>query len=318
MDTLKELNNIGSADNPLVSIGIPTYNRPITLERTLNCLINQTYFNLEIIVSDNCSSDPAVEQTLNKFSTDSRFKYFKQTANKGAIFNSNFVLEKATGEFIMRLADDDWIDPDYIESCLKQLIDNPEYSSAYGPSKIYNNQGELLWEDTAINMEQENGEERVKQYLRNTVYNAPFYGLMRRNYLSFLTTTSKLADDWLVVSRIAFSGKYKMMENTRCHISQGGISQSFDSLVHNLKMPKYVKYFPYFEVCKNVFADILWGSQVYKSLSFFQRLKFGAECYGIIWKRFRVTSELKHGFIILLKKGYKLFIFKHKSQENKI
>ena len=41
---------------PLVTVGIPTYNRPKGLERTLQCILNQTYANLEIIISDNCSA----------------------------------------------------------------------------------------------------------------------------------------------------------------------------------------------------------------------------------------------------------------------
>ena len=40
---------------PMVTVGIPTFNRPEGLERTLACITKQTYTNLEIIVSDNCS-----------------------------------------------------------------------------------------------------------------------------------------------------------------------------------------------------------------------------------------------------------------------
>jgi glycosyltransferase involved in cell wall biosynthesis len=289
--------------DPLVSIGVPTYNRPGTLERTLNCLVNQTYSNLEIIVSDNCSTDPDVDLVINKFRSDPRVKIFRQSNNKGAIFNINFVLEQATGEFIMRLADDDWLDSNYIEYCLKHLFDNPEYASAYGPAKIYNDQTEFLQEDNPVNMDQDSGSERVKHYLKNTIYNAPFYGLMHRRNYNLLTTTSKLADDWLVVSRIAFTGKFIMIRNTYCYISQGGVSNSFESLVNNLKMPKYIKYFPYFEVGKNVLIDILWGSEVYRSVPFFKRLKFGIECCRIVWKRFNVKSEIKRGSLTLLKKS---------------
>ena len=46
---------------PLVSVGIPTYNRPEGLRRTLECITKQTYKNLEIIVSNNCSSGPEIE-----------------------------------------------------------------------------------------------------------------------------------------------------------------------------------------------------------------------------------------------------------------
>jgi len=50
------------SNSPLVSIGIPTYNRPNELKIAIESIVNQKYNNLEIIVSDNCSSDPAVEK----------------------------------------------------------------------------------------------------------------------------------------------------------------------------------------------------------------------------------------------------------------
>ena len=47
---------------PLVTVGVLAYNRPKGLQRTLQCMMAQSYPNLEIIVSDNCSSDPAVKK----------------------------------------------------------------------------------------------------------------------------------------------------------------------------------------------------------------------------------------------------------------
>jgi glycosyltransferase involved in cell wall biosynthesis len=55
---------------PLVSIGVPTYNRPLGIKRVLDCLTNQTYTNLEIVISDNCSTDPEVEKVIGTFLHD--------------------------------------------------------------------------------------------------------------------------------------------------------------------------------------------------------------------------------------------------------
>ena len=95
-------NQTTSGKQPLVSVGIPTYNRPEGLRRTLECITGQTYRNLEIIISDNCSPDPAVEQVTRSFmAQDARIQYFRQPENKGAAFNFKFVLEQATGEYFM-------------------------------------------------------------------------------------------------------------------------------------------------------------------------------------------------------------------------
>lgn len=87
---------------PLVSVDILIYNRPEDLHRTLECITGQAYKNLEIIVSDNCSPGPETEAVARGFmAKDSRIQYFRQEKNRGPMFNSKFVLEKATGEYFM-------------------------------------------------------------------------------------------------------------------------------------------------------------------------------------------------------------------------
>lgn len=106
----------------LISVGIPTYNRPEGLKRTLNCITNQTYKNLEIIVSDNCSPNPEVERVVEKFLvTDPRIIYYKQKENIGAANNFKFVLAKATGEYFMWAADDDEWENNFVERCFQSI-----------------------------------------------------------------------------------------------------------------------------------------------------------------------------------------------------
>ncbi|MFH1461880.1 MAG: glycosyltransferase family 2 protein [bacterium] len=109
----------------LVSVGIPTYNRPEGLRRTLECITGQTYKNLEIIVSDNCSQGKETEEIMREFmAKDSRIQYFHQEKNKGAFFNFDFVLKKATGEYFMWAADDDEWELFFIESCIKEFYNS--------------------------------------------------------------------------------------------------------------------------------------------------------------------------------------------------
>lgn len=113
---------------PIVSVGIPTYERPNKLKRTLECITRQTYNNLEIIISDNNSQDPKVDEFVNTFrKRDSRIRYFKQSENKGMINNSKFVLEKANGKYFMWAADDDEWSNVFIEKTVEFLQDNSSY-----------------------------------------------------------------------------------------------------------------------------------------------------------------------------------------------
>ena len=104
--------------HPLVTIGIPTYNRADGyLKQTLESAVNQTYQNIEIVVSDNCSTDHT-EMVVKGFS-DPRIRYFKQAKNIGANNNFNFCVKQAQGDYFLLLHDDDMIDEDFIEVCMR-------------------------------------------------------------------------------------------------------------------------------------------------------------------------------------------------------
>jgi glycosyltransferase involved in cell wall biosynthesis len=101
---------------PRVTIAIPTYNRANkTLPQTLHSALDQTYENIEIIVSDNCSTDDT-EQVVRRFGAN--VKYVRQSENVGLNGNFNQCVDRATGDYVLLLHDDDLIDPDFVESCI--------------------------------------------------------------------------------------------------------------------------------------------------------------------------------------------------------
>ena len=145
------MNNIqNSSDDflihgPLVSVGIPTYNRPEGLRRTLEYITGQTYKNLEIIVSDNCSPGLETEAVVKEFITkDSRIQYYRQDENIGSSSNFKFVLEKAAGEFFMWAADDDIWEPTFILQLLVLLLQNSDVSVAMSGVKKIDDCGSIV------------------------------------------------------------------------------------------------------------------------------------------------------------------------------
>lgn len=109
----------------LVSVGLPTYNRPESLKRALDIITSQTYRDLEIIVSDNASPVSRVKEVVGEFSLrDSRIKYYRQDKNRGLLFNAEFVLKKSRGEYFMWFSDDDWRSPEFIEILVAELEKN--------------------------------------------------------------------------------------------------------------------------------------------------------------------------------------------------
>lgn len=289
-------------NSPLVSIGVPSYNRPKTLERTLTSLVNQTYPNLEIVISDDCSTNPEVEKVIQKFQGDPRVIYYHHAVNKGAIGNFNFILGKLSGEYFMRIADDDWLDLNYVEACLTFLLANPDYSSAYGLARVYDTDGSFVRHDSAVRMDHADGGDRIKHYYENVKFNSCYYGLMHRSYLPLAYAKNIIAMDWIFVARVAFLGKYRLIETTHTNISMGGDSKSFDHLTQAYGMSPFTKAYPLINIGLNVGKDIISGSPVYRKINVMKRLALARECVGILYSKFPIMSEFIISIIKLLKK----------------
>jgi len=130
-------------DGPLVTIAIPTYNRAgAYLKEAIQSAINQTYPNLEIIISDNCSSDDTglIAESFN----DPRILYYRHDENIGANNNFNFCLKKAAGVFFLLLHDDDLIDDDFVEKCMQVVKNRIDIGIVRTGTRIINSDGNVL------------------------------------------------------------------------------------------------------------------------------------------------------------------------------
>ncbi|MEZ0394862.1 MAG: glycosyltransferase family 2 protein [Anaerolineales bacterium] len=113
-------------NSPLVSIGMPVYNGEKHLPRALASLLNQSYINFEILISDNASAD-GTEEICKKFARqDKRIHYFRNQENIGAWANFQRVLELARGEYFMWAACDDCWMPDFLSALITELETNRE------------------------------------------------------------------------------------------------------------------------------------------------------------------------------------------------
>ena len=92
---------------PLVSIGLPVYNGDTSLRAALDCLLAQDYPNIELIISDNASTDTTPKICEEYSQNENRIKYFRSKENHGAIWNFNRVFELSAGKYFMWAAYDD-------------------------------------------------------------------------------------------------------------------------------------------------------------------------------------------------------------------
>lgn len=110
-------------DLPLISVIIPVYNVDKYLSKCLDSIINQTYHNLEIICVNDGSTDKSGEILSSYEKIDSRIKVITQN-NAGASEARNRALDDVTGEYLIFVDADDYIEPDLCELAVNSAIEN--------------------------------------------------------------------------------------------------------------------------------------------------------------------------------------------------
>lgn len=112
------------ADQPLISIIIPTYNRAHLIGETLDSILAQTYTNWESLVVDDGSTDTTVEVVSNYVVNDKRIKLFNRpkTKQKGANTCRNIGLNQAKGDYVVFFDSDDLMTPDHLQVKISAIV----------------------------------------------------------------------------------------------------------------------------------------------------------------------------------------------------
>lgn len=119
--------------NPLISICIPVYNvERKYLKECINSILNQTYQNFEICLSNDCSTLQETLDTLNEYANkDQRIKVFHRKENGHISRATNDALKMASGEFVGLMDNDDILSPYALAECVNVLNENKNYDFIY-------------------------------------------------------------------------------------------------------------------------------------------------------------------------------------------
>lgn len=176
--------NNSKYDNFSVTVGIPTYKRKKTLERSLISLSRQTFKRFRLIISDNAGVSRDTLEIVKKFSKKIPSLYLiSQENNIGCLGNIVFLLNCSSTEYFMWLADDDEISEDYIETLYKILESNPDAVTAMGSWKKMKNEyeGEFIrkpsYSSSLLLV-------RIIKHILGIQNDSAFYGLHRRKVIS--------------------------------------------------------------------------------------------------------------------------------------
>ena len=120
------------AERPRVSVGLPVRNGENFIAETLTCFLEQTFTDLEVVISDNASTDRTAEICAEFAARDPRVRYIRQPADIGAAENYNAVFEEARGELFTWTAHDDLRSPEWVARAVAALDASPESPVAIG------------------------------------------------------------------------------------------------------------------------------------------------------------------------------------------
>lgn len=268
-------------DKPLVTIGIPTYNRAEMLRRSIESALHQDYSNIEVIISDNASTDSTENICQELRNKDNRVKYIKQSSNIGASANFADVLKRASGEYFMWLGDDDWIDATYVSNCTSFMIANPDVALVSG-APVYYRLGLKTYAGKVFDLLEKSWAIRVAHYYAMVADNGMFYGLMRTTQLRKIVVPNAMGGDWHLLANIVSTGKSRMNSNVIVHRELGGATESYRKIAKSLGLPAIQAIFPMTTVAFGAWKNIVFAGMAYKTRSVLIRIILAEVVFLII------------------------------------
>jgi glycosyltransferase involved in cell wall biosynthesis len=136
---------------PLVTIGIPTYNRLSLLKEAVASALAQTYPNIEVEICQNPHSNAVITRSIAEWCQHMQqlhptVQYYLNAENRGAGANFNALGDHAKGEYLLMIGDDDRLLPRAVEQLMAVV---PGYTIAFSNHYLINAKGQRLDANTA-------------------------------------------------------------------------------------------------------------------------------------------------------------------------
>jgi len=197
---------------PKVSIGLAVRNGRGTVERCIESFLAQDFTDSELVICDNVSDDGTIETLKGYADADRRIRLNFNSTNIGSHENMKLVLERSRGELFRWISADDWLESQYVATCVRVLEDNPNAIGVTTGFTIHSSDGTSRHEDYAG--EFPDGSDPAERFARmlwffhagDAKYD-PVYGMYRReSLLCCRPLRPSERTDWLLSAELALRG----------------------------------------------------------------------------------------------------------------
>jgi glycosyltransferase involved in cell wall biosynthesis len=198
---------------PRVSIGMPVYNCAKYLHQSIGSLLTQTYGEIELVITDNQSTDGSEEICREFAAKDKRVRYYRNDRNLGGPGNFRRVFSLCTGEYHKWSTADDYWDPTVVEKCVAVLDREPEVVAAYPKTTLIKETGEFIENyDDKFDLHENSPAARFIRILDTPSLCHVQCGVMRRAILKRTALIgNELSSDIRFLAELSLYGKFAVV-----------------------------------------------------------------------------------------------------------
>jgi glycosyltransferase involved in cell wall biosynthesis len=230
----------------LVSIGLPVRNAGDRLTGVVRSVLAQSHARVQLVISDNASTDSTEEVCRDLAASDDRIAYHRQPENIGLLNNFIEVMRRAEGDLFRWIGDDDRLEPDCVSRLLAAFADDPRlilvtsqirYTGPDGRSETSPYDGTALGSDDPV--------ERLTEMLRllneSHLLIDPLYGMVRRAPVADIPRRNMLREDEVFAAKLALAGPWGHVPAVLAH--RDWKHEKIGTIARRLGVPSWQSHF---------------------------------------------------------------------------
>lgn len=194
---------------PRLSVGLPVFNGEKYLRQAIESVLNQTYSDFELIISDNASTDRTQEICRDYLKKDNRIRYYRSARNHGLAWNWNHVVELSSGVYFKWVAHDDTMAPQFLTRCINELEKDPRIALCHSKNAMINETDAVIGKYDLENIiDSQKPHERFREMMNKKGHPWLIFGVFRLDALRMTRLyIGHIGSDWNLLAEIALIGR---------------------------------------------------------------------------------------------------------------
>ena len=200
---------------PLISIVMPIYNDALYIEVAIEAILNQSYKNLELIISDDVSSDNSYKICENYKNKDNRIKLYSNQTNLGPYRNWKNAISHVRGMYVMFTTGHDVWDSYILEKYINEIENHSDCALVYSPTTLIDQNGEIIKTRDIDKIFKNENYGLFNAIITGNINSDAFCGLIRtEKMLKTSLQPVSIGNDTIFLSELSLYGEFKQLRES--------------------------------------------------------------------------------------------------------